>query len=209
MSLDPIFHAAEPDVPAAAARALSRTLMAAVLGDATGTEMTTLTVPRRAEPLAPARLARTAPGGTAGRRRARELYERCLRVYRDHLQDTDGLDDDVAAAAAHFVAANFQALHGSVASSTTRLALERQLAGLIRRGSLWNQASASERQAFFESMALLAVLIGESARQALRQGPAARDHLRQAARGYLRQLLGLEPDALLLGPDGLTLRDED
>ena len=211
MSLDQTPTGAESDVLAAAEHAVSRALMAAALeiASAAGAETPALTVPRSTDALAPARLASSTPGGVAARRDARLLYERCLRHYREHLQADEGPHDDVGAAAARFVAANFQALHGTVAATGTLLAVERQLCGLIRNGATWDRATAVERQVFFESMALLAVLIGESARQALRQGAAARANLRRAARDYLKQLLGLDPDALMLGPDGLTLRDTD
>jgi hypothetical protein len=85
-------------------------------------------------------------------------------------------------------------------------ALERQLHGIARTSSGWKSAPVEERQAYFEQMALLAVLIAESAAQASSQGAAAVAKVQQAARGYLRQLLGLNPDHLTLGPEGLAVR---
>ena len=107
---------------------------------------------------------------------------------------------------AHFVAANLRALHGVDVTPQALLRLERQLAGVARLSSAWDTAPARERQFYFEQMAILAVLIAESAAQALMQGPAARANVQRAARGYVQRLLGLEPDHLTLDADGLALR---
>jgi hypothetical protein len=167
-----------------------------------------LTVERAPEPIAPSRLSRAHPGGAAARERARALYERCLRHYRSVLrpQDEPTGRDDAGAAVAAFVAANLAALQGEAVTPRTLRALERQLHGITRVSSGWKGAPLVERQAYFEQMALLAVLVGESAVQAGPQGPEAVARVRQAARGYLQQLLGLEPDHLTLGPDGLAVR---
>jgi len=114
--------------------------------------------------------------------------------------------DDVGAAVAAFVAANMQALHGVSATPATLLQLERQLSGVALRSSAWDDAPARERQNYFEQMAILAVLIGESSAQAPRQGAAAVANVQRAARTYLQQLLGLNPDQLKLGAGGLSLR---
>jgi hypothetical protein len=87
------------------------------------------------------------------------------------------------------------------------LQLERQLSGVTLRSSAWDEASARERQNYFEQMAILAVLIDASSAQAVHQGPAAVANVRRAARGYLQQLLGLNADELRLGACGLTLGD--
>jgi len=73
----------------------------------------------------------------------------------------------------------------------------------------WSRVPLGERQACFEQLALLAVLVDESTRQAHEQGPAAVENVRRAARGYLQQLLGLDPDRLGLDAGGLSLRGAD
>ena len=140
---------------------------------------------------------------------ARALYERCLAHYRSQVRAEDealGVDD-VGAAAANFVAANMIALHGLDVSPLAVLRLERQLSGAVRHTAAWDSAAARERQAYFEQLAVLAVLISETNKQAALQGPAASANVKRAARGYLMQLLGLNPDELTLGPEGLTLRE--
>ena len=122
-----------------------------------------------------------------------------------HVHQPSGRDDAGAAVAA-FVGANLGALQGEAVTPRMLRALERQLHGIARVSSGWKSAPLVERQAYFEQMALLAVLVGESAVQAGPQGPEAVARVRQAARGYLHQLLGLDPDHLALGPEGLAVR---
>ena len=170
-----------------------------------------LTVERACPALAPALLAAAHPGGEAARADMRALYERCLARYRQvsRTEQADAGVDDVGAAVAHFVAANMQALHGEPATPPTLLRLERQLAGVVRSSATWASASERERQLYFEKMAILAVLIGETSARAVLQGPAAVANVKRAARGYLHDLLGLDPDHLALGIDGLAMRPVD
>jgi hypothetical protein len=172
------------------------------------TDHAALVVERAANPVAPERLAAAHPGDAQAQAEARALYERCLAHYREVVRAHEAAlpVDDVGAAVAAFVAANMQALHGVAASSDVLLQLERQLSGVALRSSAWDAASARERQNYFEQMAILAVLIGESSAQAPRQGAAAVANVQRAARTYLQQLLGLNPDQLKLGAGGLSLR---
>ena len=167
-----------------------------------------LTVERAREPIAPSRLARAHPGDAAARAAAQRLYERCLEHYRSTVRPQDQTRgvDDVGAAVAAFVAANLGALHGTPVTPHMLLRVERQLGGIARLSSDWAHAPAIERQAYFEQMAVLAVLVGESSAQAASQGAAALANVRRAARGYMQQLLGLDPDHLVLGPDGIAAR---
>ena len=199
-------------VDAALAHAVSQRLQQAVLqlivgGGATG-EHVALTIPRAAVPLAPVMLARCQPGGAAVRQQMHKIYERCLAHYRSAMRPDDAARgiDDVGAAVAHFVAANLRVLQGGSVTPDLLLKLELQLAGVVRQSSAWASAAARDRQLYFEKMALLAVFVTESFAQAVLQGEVAVEHVRQAARGYLRELLGIDPDALALGSDGLSLR---
>lgn len=178
------------------------------LGGRTASDEPALTVERARQPIAPALLAASCPGNAAARQEMRALYHRCLAHYR-RLRRTGQADagvDDVGAAVADFVAANMRALHGTEATPAMRLRLERQLVGIVRASAAWSQAHARDRQLYFEKMAVLGVLIGESAVHAMRQGPAAIAHVQRAARQYLRELLGIDPDRLTLSDAGLALR---
>lgn len=155
-----------------------------------------------AQPIAPTLLAR-AHAAPAARQEAQRLYERCLKHFRAQWQQHAALDDAGLAAAA-FVLANLAAVHGLAPGADDLARVERQLRALLAQAG-WAQAPLRDRQSGFEQFAVLAVLVGESGRQAATQGPAAQAHLQRAARGYLQQLLGPGADRLLLGPQGLVM----
>jgi hypothetical protein len=134
------------------------------------------------------------------------MYARCLQTYRDSVRPLDTLDDDAGAAMAFFVAANLRALRTVQASQHTLDTLERQLRGVTRRSADWDTASQEQRQFFFERLAILGVLMAGSHERAKSQGPAAMADLQRTAREYLRQMLGFNPDALTIGPEGLAMR---
>lgn len=168
-------------------------------------DLAPLTVLPAAQATAPQQLAAAHPGGPAARQQALALYRRCLAHYRQRLQS--GLpEDDVGQAAAYFVLACVAALQQINVSPAQLALVERQMRRLLGQHPAWAQAAATERQALFEQFAVLGMLVGESQHEARRQGPAARANVQNAARGYLRQLLGLQPDHLHLGDHGLTLR---
>jgi hypothetical protein len=163
-----------------------------------------LTLPAARVPRAPGLLADALPGSPAAREERRALYVRCLAHYRRSVGAGTSArqGDDVAEAAAHFVVANLRALQGVDATPEVFQALKGQLAGVLRPGLA--ELALREQQATFEKFALLAVLVSETWTLALRQGPAAMANVRQAARGYLLELLGLEPERLTLGAGGLV-----
>lgn len=209
----PISRRSSDSSQAALAADIARRLRQALVGVLTtlgqGDDAVALTVPRAQVPLAPMRLARSHGSGAAERRQMQAVYERCLVHYREALRPEDeerGIDD-LGAALARFVAANLFALHGIEATPQALLGLERQLSGVVGLSPAWTQAPVVERQMMFEKVALLAVFVGELAREAPRQGRAAVDNVRRAARAYLHELLGLDPALLTLGPDGLAARD--
>lgn len=182
---------------------------AALRSVAESDEGSPMTVARAAEPRGPARLAQMHAAGTA-RAEAEALYHGCLRHYRDTVraQDLPADSDDAGAAVAHFVAACIHALDGTRATPEMLAFLQRQLLPLARSSANWATASVAERQVFFEQVALLAVLIDGMAQHAGANGAAAVAKVRGAARVYLRQFLGLDPDTLALDASGLTLRPE-
>jgi hypothetical protein len=166
-----------------------------------------LNVPPALQPSGPQRLAATQPAASRQRREALALYERCLRHYRAAIQPRLSPvrgSDDLGAAAAFFVQANLAAGHDAAPDETLHAALAAQLARLIQRTDAWQHAPLAERQNLFEQLALLGVLVNESRLQAREQGPAAQAQLQRAARGYLLQLLGLDPELLVLTPQGLA-----
>jgi hypothetical protein len=188
---------------AAMGQALDAAAQAAQAGDAAR-----LGVPAAPEPTAPKRLAATQAAGPRVRRDTLMLYQRCLRHYREAIQPRATplkRDDDLGAAAAFFVLANLAALHGSAPDDALLPVLTAQLAHLIERTGAWEQAPLAERQALFEQLALLGVLVNESRIHADVQGHAARANLQRAARAYLLQFPGFDADRVHLTPRGLVL----
>jgi hypothetical protein len=182
-----------------------------------GADHTALYVECAREPLAPARMAALLRGSPAARRQTRELCERCLGHYRTVVRPNDAARgiDDVGAVVARFVAVGMHVVRSGGATPPVRitskmlLRLERQLSAFVHEASAWSSAPAVDRQFYFEQLAILSVLLVETSRFASAQGPAAVADVQRAARGYLQQLLGIEPDLLTLGPDGLTLAGDD
>ena len=206
---------------AALVEAMSRAVQqvaidAVVNADPTGPRVP-LMVMRSTTPIAPARLASHLADPRA-REQARTLYERCLARYREQAReqssasrdDSDGAKqihlDDAGAALARFVAANLEALQGLYATPPMLQRLGHQLTAVAYASSAWGTASRVDRQAYFEQMAILSVLIHEVSAQAACQGPAAIANVQRAAHGYLQQLLGFDPNRLTLGADGLALQ---
>jgi len=170
-----------------------------------------LKVTPAAQPIAPARLAATHPGGPKARAEAQQLYLKCLRYYRSQVQPVATRQapavpdtDEVSTAAAYFALANLACLQPHLQPDEQQLALvARQLRRLIGSSEAWTQANEAGRQLLFEQFAIIGVLINESRVQAATQGAAAQLNLQRAARNYLVQMLGLDPDLLAVGTEGL------
>lgn len=186
-------------------KAIGDILVAAA--NAPADDLPALTVMPAAQATMPERMAAQHPGGPKARREAQALYVRCLAHYRRAVQPrlVPGVQhDDVGVAAAYFVLANLAALRPVDLNEAMLAQTERQLRQLISQTQTWEGASAAERQQLFEQFAIIGVLINETRLAAPAQGAAAVANVQRAARGYLVQLLGLEPDMLGVGPSGLT-----
>lgn len=204
----PRSEAVDAELAQAVSQCVQQAVLQGIVGAGAAADRVALVIARATVPLAAVALARSHPGGSRVRQQMQAIYERCLAHYRDAVRPQDAARgiDDVGAAVAHFVAANLHVLHGSAVTPQVLAKLELQLAGVVRLTSAWASATARERQLYFEKMALLSVFVGESFAQALSQGEAAVENVRRAARAYLRELLGIDPDALTLGADGLAVR---
>lgn len=189
------------------ARLLQQALAKALLPADGGDDLPALTIEPAAQAIAPAQLARSHPGGPKSRREAEALYHRCLKHYREVVRAEDSAlgIDDMGAAMAYFVAANVYALKDTPVTPAMLLRVEQQLRGVIGHSPEWVNGDARDKQSLFEQLAILGVLVGESAAQAKREGPAAVANVQRAARGYLGRLLGLNADALTIDADGLDI----
>lgn len=198
-------HALSNELSQSIKRALAEGQLRAIDAADTG-DFAALIVERAHTPRAPAWMANAQSKSPAARRSACESYERCLEIYRTVVRPQDTMYDDAGAALAFFVAMNLKALHDLPTTPETLLLLERQLIAVARQASRWDAASVSERQFYFEQMAMLGAFVAGLATRAQSEGAAARAKVRNAARGYLRQVLGIDPDLLTYGAHGLALR---
>jgi hypothetical protein len=164
---------------------LSRVLRQAAIGATLkADDSPPLRVSPAATPSAPAQLAQSA--AAPQRAALTRTYEHYLRTYRS--------------------AAARQALHGIEPNDDMLAMLERQLRATARRCADWDTATPAQRQFFFEQIAIGGVRMAAALG---RTDAAAREQTRRAARQYLQQVLGLDPDLLTLGPSGLVARAHD
>ncbi|MBZ8142622.1 hypothetical protein CLD22_22315 [Rubrivivax gelatinosus] len=192
------------ELPELLERLLGRLLEAGAAADT----QPPLRVLRSARSAGAATLAAGHGGGSAARGQALALYTRCLLHYRQAVQARllPGVrDDDAGLAAAYFTLANFAVLDGTAPDPQRLDGVKRQFRQLLGASSAWTGCTLAERQCFVEQLAAIGVLVNESRLAAATQGEAAQAHLRQAARAYLQQLLGLAPERLRLGAQGLAL----
>jgi hypothetical protein len=166
-----------------------------------------LLVERSPHSVGPARMAEALQVDAATREQMRAAYEQCLHTYRNVVRAQDiGLPfDDAVAAVAYFVAANLYALTGIDSTPLMLVRLERQLGALVHMTTRWDAAPIADRQLYFEQTAISGVLMASMAKQARSRGAEAVATLKSTARRNLHQLLGLDPDLLSLGRDGLTV----
>ena len=188
--------------------ALRQTVPAMLLraGLSSDPEHPPLRVERAPTATAPTQMATLQSRDAATRAQLETLYATCQKTYRESIRPQDTEDDDAGAAVALFISANLHVLHDEQATPDMFEALELQLRGVTRRSAEWDAASQAQRQAFFERIAILAVLMAGSLDRAKSEGPAALADLRRTARQYLQQMLGVNPDLLTIGPTGLVMR---
>ena len=193
------------------ALALARTALNGALEQAGHSEMQPpLRVERAPAPIAPRQMAQARSGDAAVQAQLAASYEACLTAYRDIVAaraDAAGMDD-VGAAMAFFVAVNLRVLQGVDVEADALQLLEHQLRGVTRRAAQWDAATRAQRQLFFERIAITSILMSRALANANARGPVALADVRRNARDYLQHLLGLDPDAISLGAEGLVVRDE-
>jgi len=189
-------------------KAVGKIIFETLMGADKGTSEARLTVERASASIAPAHLASLYPGDAGARSRMRALYETCLRTYREAIRPQDQASgmDDAGAALAYFVGAAMYALRGVNATREMIERLDGQLRGVARLSATLQAASVRDRQLYFETLATLGVLLAGTAAKA--QGAAEIAQVQQPARGYLIELLGIDPALLVLDDNGLSLLPE-
>ncbi len=130
------------------------------------------------------------------------LFEQCLRRYAATSRWAIGqhaTDEDIATAATAVLAALVRPTQAEALTPKAVQQAEHQCRSIMRRRSEWRECVTSDRQSRFEELAILAVLLRGPVSIDARMNAASRD----IAIHCIEDLLGLEVEGLLIGPDGL------
>ena len=150
-------------------------------------------------------LAASAPA--AQRQQIEQQLTAALALYRK-VETRFGLPgNDVASATAAFLAGTYMAYHGIDFPDQHFKPLVEQMRGMLGKNEQFSRLGNGVRQEMYEQMASVGMLMAMAQMQ-LREAPdaAASAALSQTARTYLDQFLGVNADAIRLGPQGLVVR---
>lgn len=156
-------------------------------------------------PLAPRQLAQHYPA--AGRDAAERVFADLLQRYRGIEDQFDIPHRDLAGALAAFIAGNHMAYRGTPFPDEHFKPLVAQMRAALAAHPDILAAPAADRQQAYEQLAILGMFMAgaQIAQQNPTPGGIDPERLRQAAGDNLRTLLGIEPDAVQIGPDGLRV----
>jgi hypothetical protein len=153
-------------------------------------------------PLVPAKLAATYPENQ--RAVAASTYLQVLQGYRG-IESRLGIPrNDVGGAVAAFIAGSWMAYRDSDLPDRHFKALVSQMQQIVSSNPRFQAAAATERQEFFEQMAILGTTMALT-REGLkgRPDPSVQARLRQTAGGYLNQFLGIDAERVVISANGL------
>jgi hypothetical protein len=153
-------------------------------------------------PIAPAKLAKGYPQST--RPQAEKFFSQTLETYHG-IESQFGLKrNDLAGALAAFVAGNYIAYRNEPFPDQQFKPLVEQLRGSLASTVGLQRASDTEKQELYESLAIVGTQMAVT-REALQKKPDEKiaAKMKAAARGYLQQLLNIDPDRMRLTDHGL------
>ncbi len=115
--------------------------------------------------------------------------------------------DDLAAGLAAFIAGNYAVFMQQEVPDDQFRTLVRQMQGLLGQSPGIQQASAAQRRAMFEQLAMVGTFMVVYREQLkTRPNPAEEVHFRQTAKANLETALGVGVERMRLGAQGLELR---
>lgn len=156
-------------------------------------------------PVAPWQLAQHYP--ESGRDEAERLFIELLQRYRGIEEQFDIPHRDLAGALAAFIAGNHMAYHGTPFPDEHFKPLVSQMRELLSDHPAIARAPAADRRQAYEQLAILGMFMAgaQIAQQSQAPGGIDPERLRQAAGDNLRKLLGMAPDDVQIGPNGLSV----
>lgn len=143
----------------------------------------------------------------AKRTEARALYAKMLTTY-DQIAPYYGVSRyDLSGSTAVLLIGSYQMHSGNEVSDTGVRAVIDQIRGGLGASSELASADANARQAYYEQSAITGTLLTVIFRET-RTTPNAelQSTARTAATGYLKMLLGGDPDAIIINDNGLQMQ---
>ncbi len=147
------------------------------------------------------------PYPEASRDQAEKLFEQLLTGFKQ-IESHFGLpSNDVAAAVAALLVGSYSVYRNTSVPDEHFLPLVKQMRLIMSSTPAFVQASAAEKQATYEQLAILGTLMATT-KMALDRQPDAKVafEARQAAAGYLRSFLDTDPERVRLSATGLEIR---
>lgn len=146
----------------------------------------------------------------AQRAEAERLFKQLLAAHGRLMEQFGVPQNDMASAVATFIAGSHAAYHDQLIEEATFVALVQQTRTSLEDNSALASARPAERRDAYEQLVILGMMTATT-QMALNQNPgrgdiqALRANMRAAGREYLRGYFGVDPDAIGLGPTGMTL----
>jgi hypothetical protein len=141
---------------------------------------------------------------------AERLFKQLLAAHGRLMQQFGVPQNDMASAVATFIAGSHAAYHDQLIEEAAFVALVDQMRVSLADNPALASATSAERRDAYEQLVILGMMTATT-QMALSQNPdpgelqALRANMREAGRTYLRGYVGVDPDAIELGPRGMTL----
>jgi Family of unknown function (DUF6683) len=141
------------------------------------------------------------------RAQARQVFEELLARY-GQVEQQFGLESrDLASAAAAFVAGSYMGYRNADFPDAHFRPLVEQMRAILSRSPEIAAASDAQKQDMYERLVVLGMFMAAT-QMALKSQPDATvaANMHDAAGGYLKQFLQTDPDRVVIGPQGLSVK---
>jgi hypothetical protein len=154
-------------------------------------------------PFMPRQMAAALPA--AQRPEAEKLYGRLLDGYGQIAQYYGVSRHDLSGSTAVLIIGSYEMYSGEEVSDDGVKAVIAQLRGGLGTSSLLASAGGREKQAYYEQSAIIGTMMASAFKDLqAKPNPALQSQFRNAAKGYLETLLGVDADNVSIDEDGLS-----
>lgn len=155
-------------------------------------------------PVMPRKLALSYPASM--RATAENVFEKLLSEYPNVERAFGIARNDIGASTALIVTASYGAYRDRDVPHAQFRVIIRQMRAIIAKSPALTKASNTEKQAYYEQTAILGMLLSlTSSAEAKKQNPQAFANAQKAGGTYLRQMLGVDPDRVVIDDNGVRL----